>query len=76
MLNAEQMPLFSKRYRFRHDGKPCPVRGCDALAGVLWMAHSGQRLVGDTEGPQGSWRCAGGHSGWFFPKDCTQEGRR
>ena len=72
MSHQRQIPLFFRAVQFRHDGKPCPVRGCGALVGVTWIANGGRDFVADDEGPQGSWRCPAGHSAWFYPKDCTK----
>jgi len=72
------------RIVWKHEGKPCRMRGCDA-------PMESQRLCGDKrvfqerilrekdkkagfpgEGPQGVWKCSVGHDGWIWPRECVE----
>jgi len=52
--------------RWRHSGERCRARGCRNI--MTETVCQGELF---TEGPQGGWVCADGHSGWIWPRQCA-----
>ena len=55
-----------------HTGSRCPARGCSETRQAVAMVP---RPVADDMGPQGAWKCGGGHVGWIWPAECSNGDR-
>ena len=64
-----QQPITGPKWR--DNGSKCRVRGCGQIRQAWAMLP---KPVGKDNGPQGEWRCEGGHAGWLWPKHCTYPG--
>ena len=61
----KQLPLFGPRWVL--SGSRCTAPGCGRIRQAVALLGS---PVGENNGPQGGWRCEGGHEGWIWPNNC------